>query len=172
LIEYSHSSSLRRRPHALDDWLREMAEAVKAETRMPLKLDLRAPVVVDLDPSRLRRALGNVVDNAARAFADAGDLGRPPRIVLRSRMRGDSVEIDIADNGPGIAPEILARAFEPLFSTRRSGTGLGLATTRQIIEQHGGTIELFSQPGKGTRARVLLPLAEAEASNSRMPTAA
>jgi signal transduction histidine kinase len=82
------------------------------------------------------------------------------------------VEIDIADNGPGIAPEILARAFEPLFSTRRSGTGLGLATTRQIIEQHGGTIELFSQPGKGTRARVLLPLAEAEASNSRMPTAA
>ncbi|HXP02470.1 MAG TPA: ATP-binding protein [Stellaceae bacterium] len=172
LIEYSYSSLLRRRAHVLDDWLREMAETVCSETRLPLKLDLRAWALVELDPGRLRRALSNIVDNATQAFADSGDLGRAPRIVLRSRMRGGNVEIDIADNGPGIAPEILARAFEPLFSTRRYGTGLGLATTRQIVEQHGGTIELTSRIGKGTRARILLPLAEAEASNSRLPTAA
>lgn len=172
LIEYSHGSPLRRRAHVLDDWLREMAETLCSEVGVPLKLDLRAPALVELDPSRLRRALSNIVDNAAQAFADAGDVGRTPRIVLRSRMKGGNVEIDIADNGPGIAPEILSRAFEPLFSTRRDGTGLGLATTRQIVEQHGGAIELTSRLGKGTRARILLPLADADASNSRMPTAA
>jgi signal transduction histidine kinase len=174
LIDYSHSGPLRRRPHALDDWLREMAENLSAETRVTLKLDLRAPALVELDPGRLRRALGNIVDNAAQAFADAGDLGRAPRIMLRSRMNGGSAEIEITDNGPGIALETLARAFEPLFSTRRYGSGLGLATTRQIVERHGGTIELVSRVGKGTRARILLPLADSAASpgNARMPNAA
>jgi signal transduction histidine kinase len=174
LIDYSHSSPLRRRPHALDDWLREMAESLGGEMPMAVKLDLRAPALVELDSARLRRALGNIVDNAAQAFADAGDLGRAPRIVLRSRMKGGSAEIEIADNGPGIASETLARTFEPLFSTRRYGTGLGLATTRQIVEQHGGTIELTSRLGKGTRARILLPLADSSASsgNARMPNAA
>lgn len=122
----------------------------------------------------MRRALGNIVDNAAQAFADAGDLGRAPRIVLRSRMKGGSAEIEIADNGPGIASETLARTFEPLFSTRRYGTGLGLATTRQIVEQHGGTIQLTGRLGKGTRARILLPIANSSVSsgNTRVPNAA
>jgi signal transduction histidine kinase len=161
LIEYSHCSPLRRRVHALDDWLREMAEGLDPDMPVATRLDLRAAALVELDPGRLRRALGNIIDNAAQAFADAGDLGRAPRIALRSRTKGSTVFIEIADNGPGIAPEILARAFEPLFSTRRYGTGLGLATTRQIIQQHGGAIELTSRLGKGTRARIFLPLAEA-----------
>jgi signal transduction histidine kinase len=89
-------------------------------------------------------------------------------------MKGGRAEIEITDNGPGIAPETLVRAFEPLFSTRRYGSGLGLATTRQIVEQHGGTIELVSRVGKGTRARILLPLADSAAcsGNARMPNAA
>jgi signal transduction histidine kinase len=136
------------------------------------KFDLRAPALVELDSGRLRRALGNIIDNAAQAFADAEKFGRAPRIVLRSRVRDGGAEIDVADNGPGMAPEVLERAFEPLFSTRRYGTGLGLATTRQIIAQHGGTIALTSQLGKGTRVRILLPIAEATADNSRVPTAA
>jgi signal transduction histidine kinase len=174
LIDYSHSNPLRRRPHVLDDWLRETAESLSAETRVTLKLDLRAPAFVELDPGRLRRALGNIVDNAAQALADAGNLGRAPRIVLRSRRNGSCAEIEITDNGPGIAPETLARAFEPLFSTRRYGSGLGLATARQIVEQHGGTIELASRAGKGTRARILLPIADSAASsgNARIPDAA
>jgi signal transduction histidine kinase len=172
LIEYSHSSPLRRRPHALDDWLREIAENLEPEMPVTFKFDLRAPALVELDSGRLRRALGNIIDNAAQAFADAEKFGRAPRIVLRSRVRDGGAEIDVADNGPGMAPEVLERAFEPLFSTRRYGTGLGLATTRQIIAQHGGTIALTSQLGKGTRVRILLPIAEATADNSRVPTAA
>ena len=174
LIEYSHSSPLRRRVHALDDWLRETGESLSPEMPVTMKLDLHAAAFVELDPGRLRRAIGNILDNAAQAFADSGKSARTARIVLRSRVRNGNAEIDIADNGPGIAPEILARTFEPLFSTRRYGTGLGLATTRQIVEQHGGTIELTSRVGKGTRARILLPLANSVSSsgNARMPNAA
>ena len=174
LIEYSHSSPLRRRVHALDDWLRETGESLSPEMPVTMRLDLRAAAFVELDPGRLRRAIGNILDNAAQALAESGKSARTARIVLRSRVRNGNAEIDIADNGPGIAPEILARTFEPLFSTRRYGTGLGLATTRQIVEQHGGTIELTSRVGKGTRARILLPLAKSISSsgNSRMPNAA
>jgi signal transduction histidine kinase len=174
LLEYSHSLPLRRRRHAIDDWLREMAGGIAGEMPVRLKLDLGAPSCVEIDPARLRRALGNVLDNAVQALAETGGLARPPRILLRTRLKSGQVEIDIVNNGPGIAPETLARAFEPLFSTRRFGTGLGLATTRQAIEQHGGTIELTSRVGKGTRARICLPLAEGIAApgNPRMPTAA
>jgi signal transduction histidine kinase len=151
-----------------------MAEGIAGEMPVRLKLDLGAPSCVEIDPARLRRALGNVLDNAVQALAETGDRARPPRIMLRTRLKGGKVEIDIADNGPGIAPETLARAFEPLFSTRRFGTGLGLATTRQVVEQHGGTIELASRVGKGTRARIYLPLADAIAApgNPGMPAAA
>jgi signal transduction histidine kinase len=174
LLDYSHGSPLRRRPHGIDDWLREVAASLVGETAIELRFDLRAPVLVDLDPGRLRRALGNVLDNAALAFAEAGNLERPPRLTLRSRAKGTSVEIDIVDNGPGIAPETLERVFEPLFSTRPFGTGLGLATTRQIVEQHGGTVELTSRLGKGTCARLRLPVAASKtvSDSAGMPSAA
>ena len=159
LIEYSHSTPLRCRAHTLDDWLRELAEDIVLQEPIMLRLDLRAPVLVELDPGRMRRALGNVIDNATQALAEAGDRKRAPRIGLRSRTKAGNAIIEITDNGLGMAPEILTRVFEPLFSTRRHGTGLGLATTRQIVEQHGGAITLTSRPALGTRARILLPLA-------------
>ena len=68
----------------------------------------------------------------------------------------------IEDTGPGIAPEILARIFEPLFSTKSFGTGLGLPTVKQIVNQHGGTITVDSEVGRGTCVTVRLPL-QAEA---------
>jgi signal transduction histidine kinase len=75
---------------------------------------------------------------------------------------GNSIEITIGDNGAGIAPDVLPRIFEPLFSTKSFGTGLGLPTVKQIVEQHGGEIELTSELGVGTRARVRLPLPRSE----------
>ncbi len=64
----------------------------------------------------------------------------------------------MSDTGPGIAPDILPRIFEPLYSTKTFGTGLGLPTVKQIVEQHGGEVELSSELGVGTRALVRLPL--------------
>jgi signal transduction histidine kinase len=86
---------------------------------------------------------------------------RPPRISVVTRTQGDRLDIIIEDNGPGIPADILPKVFEPLFSTKSFGTGLGLPTVKQIIEQHGGTIALTSSPAAGTRVALSLPNARA-----------
>lgn len=171
LLEYSHSSPLRRRSHGIDDWLREMVAGFSVEKPVSLRLDLRAPAVADLDPVQLRRALGHILENALQAVVENETATRPPRIVLRSRLKGNEVEVTVLDNGPGMAAEALDRAFEPLFSTKRFGTGLGLTIARQIIEQHGGTAELASRIGRGTSARIRLPLAACAIAGSGRPFA-
>jgi signal transduction histidine kinase len=75
---------------------------------------------------------------------------------------GDQVEIALTDTGPGIGADILPRVFEPLFSTRSFGTGLGLATAKQIIENHGGDIAIGHGPEGGARVVIRLPLATAK----------
>ena len=76
-------------------------------------------------------------------------------------MGGEWVEISVSDTGPGIPPDVRARIFEPFFTTKREGTGLGLATAHRIIQGHGATLDVESDPGKGTVFRVRLPTREA-----------
>ena len=77
---------------------------------------------------------------------------------MRTRSTAERVEIEIEDSGPGISAEIFKRIFEPLFSTKGFGVGLGLPTVKQIMEHHGGNIEMSSELGRGTRALIWLPL--------------
>jgi signal transduction histidine kinase len=160
LLEYSRTSPLRLRPQAIDDWVCEAVAAQNLPEEVAVVFDLEAAgAVVELDAARLRRALGNVVENAVHAVVEAGAGG--VRIVVRTRRDGARVAIEIEDNGPGIKPEIAVHAFDPLFSTRAFGTGLGLPTARQIVEQHGGSIELENLPGGGACAVVRLPATDA-----------
>jgi len=75
---------------------------------------------------------------------------------------GSRVEIEVRDSGPGVAPEVRDRIFEPFFSTKTSGSGLGLALVKKIAEDHGGGVSLESTPGEPTRARLWLPAAGSE----------
>ena len=116
---------------------------------------------MSLDPDRFRRVIINLVDNAAQAIeGDRERMASGASITVRSRVGDDRVEIDIADTGPGIPPDVFQRIFEPLFSTKGFGVGLGLPTVKQIVEHHGGGIEMTSVVGQGTRALVWLPLAQ------------
>jgi signal transduction histidine kinase len=81
---------------------------------------------------------------------------------VRTHAEPRHVAITFEDNGSGIAPEHLGKVFEPLFSTRPFGTGLGLATAKHIVEQHGGSIELASTLGEGTRVVIRLPATAAQ----------
>ena len=84
---------------------------------------------------------------------------RDERRIRVATSASETVEITIADSGAGIPPQVLPRVFEPLFSTKSFGTGLGLATAKQIVEQHDGTISIVSPPGLGTCVSIRLPLA-------------
>ena len=79
-------------------------------------------------------------------------------IDIRIEQAGESARLTITDQGPGIPDENLSRVFEPFFSTKDTGTGLGLPTVHRIIEEHGGAIELVKNPAGGTSAIVSLPL--------------
>ena len=118
------------------------------------------------DAERLRTALVNILTNARQAVqggarvAGGGALAvmTDPPIRLRTRADGERVTITISDRGVGIAPEDMAHIFDPYFTTRRTGTGLGLPIARNIIDGLGGTIAVASEPGVGTEMRLDLPV--------------
>lgn len=128
---------------------------------------VRLEVVADAEPAwamvdvaQLRQCLLNLVRNAAEAAAQRDD----GCVSLRVQRVDANIEIVVADNGPGIAPEALGRIFEPFFSTKKSGSGLGLALTQQIVHDHQGTISAHNVEGGGAEFRVVLPACEAPAS--------
>jgi len=108
--------------------------------------------LLELDGNRtaLTAALTNLVTNAFESSPDVV-------VTLRAQMRGERVELCVHDNGPGIAPSIQSRVFEPFFSTRPAGTGLGLAVVKTVAEAHGGALALESTQGRGTRIELDLP---------------
>jgi len=111
-----------------------------------------AACMVAIDGTRLRQVLFNLLNNAIEALADGGNI----EIVVRSVR--SSVEITIADDGPGIAAEDHERVFVPFFSTKASGTGLGLALARKFIEEAGGIIRCEENPlGRGGYFKIVLP---------------
>jgi len=159
LLDYARSRQLQCAPQVLDQWLSDVLDEQKLPSHVKLTRDLGAPgVVAAFDPDRLRRVVVNLVDNAAQSMPDSERDARALEITVATRQNGDSIELVVTDTGPGIAPDVLPRIFEPLFSTKSFGTGLGLPTVKQIVEQHGGKIELSSELGVGTRAVVRLPL--------------
>lgn len=123
----------------------------------------------DLDPSlpelyidkhQIQQVFINIFKNAAEAFTDAGQYGSVGNLIQVATYRKDAnVVIRIADNGPGMPPEVLDRAFSPFFTTKADGTGLGLALCRQIVEEHHGNIKLDSQEGVGTTFTFTFPIA-------------
>jgi two-component system sensor histidine kinase FlrB len=101
-------------------------------------------------------ALVNLLENAMQATAAGG------KICLTGNRRGDLVAFGVRDSGPGISREMQARVFEPFFTTKGQGTGLGLAIALGVARAHGGTIEIFSEPGDGAEFVISLPVAPAE----------
>jgi two-component system, NtrC family, sensor kinase len=118
---------------------------------------------IPADEAQIRQALLNLMRNAADAMSAGGGTLR----LTTTAGAGDVVVIRVADTGPGIAEAHLARIFEPFFSTKEKGTGLGLALTQQIIAEHGGRIEVESRVGAGTTFTVTLPMAAAREEGAR-----
>jgi signal transduction histidine kinase len=156
LLDFARTSEPKLRPVQGDRWVGEVLDDISLPGGITLERDLGAPnAQVALDHERFRRVLINLIDNAAQAIQGCeGDERR----VMVSTCASQAFEIMVEDTGPGISPENLPKIFEPLFSTKSSGTGLGLPTVKQIVEQHGGTITIASEVGKGTVVTVRLAI--------------
>lgn len=159
LLESGRPAPLRLVRTDLGRLLTETAELLRPSLRrkrVTLEVDL-APELpeVEVDPAKLRQVLVNLIQNGAEAMDETGG-----RIELRASGFADerAVVVTVADDGPGIPRENLDRLFEPFYTTKFSGTGLGLAISKSLVEQHGGTIEVTSEPGAGTSFVIVLPL--------------
>jgi signal transduction histidine kinase len=105
-----------------------------------------------MDADLFKQALLNLMLNAEHAMTEGGEL------ILTTRLENGSVVLDVIDTGAGMDADVHARIFDPFYSTRPGGSGLGLPTTRKIVESHGGAIDVQSVPGKGSRFSLRLPL--------------
>jgi signal transduction histidine kinase len=113
-----------------------------------------------VDGQHFTQVLGNLITNAYQAMPKGGELKVSAASVREKRIQ--MVRLDVADNGEGLAPELQARLFEPLFTTKARGIGLGLPTSKNLMEANGGWIEATSQPGKGSTFSLFLPAAQKE----------
>jgi signal transduction histidine kinase len=105
------------------------------------------------DERQIRRVLRNLVKNACEAQPSGGRV----RISTAGGGTDGMARVTVADEGPGIPPEVQAHMFDTGYTTKESGSGVGLTVSQRVIEQHGGTIEVDSAPGEGTRITVRLP---------------
>jgi signal transduction histidine kinase len=138
---------LRRFMEDLAALARPQAEAVGID----ILEDLQVDAVVTVDSDLLKQAVFNIVVNAIEAMPDGGTLR------FEASLKGDDAEIRIADNGPGIPPEVKEKIYDLYFTTKEHGSGIGLAMTYRIVQLHGGTIDFTSEPQRGTTFSLRFP---------------
>jgi signal transduction histidine kinase len=164
-LRFARVRDLDCRPTRLAEPVEELLDFFGPTARQH-SIEIKCYLPADLPPVALDRdlfnqALLNLLLNAQQAMPHGGE------ITLQARKGGacggrPAIELSVIDTGRGMTPEVLARAFRPFFSGRPGGTGLGLATARRIIEAHGGAIAVESEPNRGTKFTITLPLAEQE----------
>jgi PAS domain S-box-containing protein len=122
---------------------------VNVKTRLARQLP-----VTPIDPNQIQQVLVNLIKNASQAMTRGGTL------TLQTAEAADDIWVSVADTGGGIPQEQINRIFEPFYTTKKKGTGLGLMIVQRIVRAHGGRIDIESQVGRGTVFRVWLPLHE------------
>ena len=159
-LRIARPPKLEKHPADLNRVLREISVFVEPELKrrgidLRLYCDESLPLV-PMDANLIRQALLNLVLNAQHAL-EKKDRG-PKEIILSSKEKEGKAAITVIDSGIGMKPEVLSKCFKPWYSTKPGGSGLGLPLTKRIIQNHGGTINIQSELGKGTHIEILLPL--------------
>lgn len=155
-LRFARASELHRQPTDLSALARDVvafqepgikAAGLVLRTNLPEGLPQAS-----LDADLIRQALLNLLLNAEQATPEGGEL------LVQTRAAGNWVYLAVIDTGAGMSPETLSKVFRPFFSTRKGGSGLGLPTTKRIVEAHGGQLNVESAVGKGTAFTIQLPI--------------
>lgn len=161
LLDFTRIRDLDCRDIDIDGWLAGVLDELPKPEGIRIEREFAAGVKVAADPDRLQRAVINVYDNACQAMEALGSGNRAHnrhRLIVRTRVCDGRAELIFADTGPGLPPDEVDRIFEPLFSTKNFGVGLGLPVVKQIMEQHGGAVEVGAGPDGGASFTLLVPL--------------
>ena len=157
LLDYARETRLDCQEYALGRILAPVVEACAADGRARgvrvVAHGLEDTVVASVDGQRLRQVFTNVMQNAL----EATERQRSGRVEVRLHQRATAGVVEIADNGVGIQPEHREKIFLPFYTTKPTGTGLGMAIVKKIMDLHGGEIEIDSAPGRGTTIRLIIP---------------
>lgn len=152
---------LNREAISVAPYLKELAALITAEANSSrVNVDLKVPgdlPPLHADRNYLKQLLLNLVLNGIQAMPDGGTLS------IAARAVKDRLELTVADQGTGITPAVMKKIFEPYFTTKNNGSGLGLSIARRIAEAHGGAITVETEASRGSRFRVLLPFRTGEA---------
>ncbi len=156
-LRYAAPARMQRGECALGELIRSIAGEVSREGEPGIEIAVGGewPESIMADEPLLRQAFHNLIRNAAES---ARGSASPGKVTVRSRVEAGSVSIEVADNGPGFAPEVLEKLFTPFVTTKELGTGLGMALAQKAIVSHDGSIEAENGPEGGGLVRVILPL--------------
>ncbi len=155
-LRYARGGEINRAPSDLVRLVREVLEFLEpehqaAQIRVHVDLPGKLPLVM-LDVGAFKQALINLMVNARQAMEGGGEL------IVKLERQGVRAGLSITDTGVGMDEAERARCFELYYSTKRGGTGLGLATVQRIVQQHEGSLHVISEPGRGTSFTIVLPL--------------
>lgn len=158
LLSFSSNRETHSRVVNLNDLIHEVLKLLRFELqRKSIQLETRFGEipVISADPNKIKQVLINLVMNAAYAMQGQGRI-----VISTSLNKRDMLELQVEDDGPGMAPELQEQVFAPFFTTKPEGegTGLGLYICHNIIHEHGGSISLESQPGAGATFKICLPV--------------
>lgn len=166
-LEYAGELRLDKRPTELNDLIEQLSDFfhVQAQSKgVQLRIiPSESPITISIDPNHIKQAILNLMINAVNAMQDTDP---PNELILRVSINpdpsdhGPTASIHVIDTGPGIDPKVQEQIFHPYFTTTAAGTGLGLPTARRIADAHSGSLELHSEPGKGSDFSIVLPIAE------------
>ena len=155
LLDYSRQQDLSPVATDISALVAEVLDEQNIPDGIKLTRNLKKGVIAPCDPERLRRAIINVLTNSIQALEE--ESGRKGLLKVQVRQQKERSEIAVSDNGPGIDEAIREKIFEPMFSTKNFGVGLGMPIVKNIMEEHGGDIEIESTPGQGTTVTLWLP---------------
>lgn len=161
LVTYTRVKKMNMTQTSVNDWLQTILKELSVPKEIQLELDLCTGIQAQIDQEKLLQAMINLVNNAVHALTDENSQGKLLKI---STCLLDSLyEIHICDNGVGMTDETKEKIFEPLYSTKSFGVGLGMVIVKNIVEQHHGKINIESQAGEGTIVTLRLPMNQPEA---------
>jgi nitrogen fixation/metabolism regulation signal transduction histidine kinase len=159
-LDYSRPMRLQVKRVRINDLLSDVLGLIWAKAEadgIGIVRDYSSDQALNVDPDLLKSCILNIVTNAFHAMADM-PAAKEKRLTIRTETEGKEFILSIIDTGRGVEPEDISRLFDPFFSKRQNGLGLGLPMTKRVAEENGGRIEFISSVGEGSEVRLILPI--------------